>query len=398
MDGRRRSLSCRQLPCAFALLLGLGACGEESPPRVALVDVPAPLLADSLVPNPASLPALVVLPPGYHGSVRTYPVVYYLPGFTTDVTEYVDRSLDGFHLGEALDDLVRRAAVRELVVVVVSGRNALGGSFYVNSPVTGRWEDHVLAEVVPFVEARYRVCREAPCRGVAGDSMGGFGALHLAMRHPATFGAVFAISPGLFDEHGLDESGMLSDASVAAWLWQERRLRLWPRSEAPERMVALARELYAADGRFAYRRGFTLAYAAAFAPRPEAGPPFADWPFRLEGGRVAGGDAARDRLERGFGGLTGKVRDHLDAWRSLRGIGLDAGRHDRMAWVPRGTRRLAALLAEQGIAAELTEHDGGHVDRLGERIAGVMLPFFSRVLAAPGRVGGGGADRGHGDD
>ena len=49
-----------------------------------------------------------------------------------------------------------RPSMGELMVVVVSGRNALGGSFYVNSPVTGAWEDYVVRDVVGFIDGRYR--------------------------------------------------------------------------------------------------------------------------------------------------------------------------------------------------------------------------------------------------
>ncbi len=328
--------------------------------------MPAPSLAGSVIPNVSAQPALVLLPPGYHQSSRRYPVVYYLPGFTTDVTDYVDGSFDGFRLDRALDAAVAKGGTRELIVVVVNGRNALGGSFYVNSPVTGRFEDYVVEDVVSHVEEGYRVRREPACRGVAGDSMGGFGALHLAMRHPDVFGAVFAESPGLFDEGGLEDEGMLTPPYAAGWRIQTERMGGWPEQEAPARLVGLSRQLLSSSSYFSYRMGFDLAYAAAFSPDPDAGPPFVWWD--------------PERLRSGFGHLAEKVARHREALATLRGIHIDIGRGDRLAWIPRGARRLSQLLGEAGIEHRLTEHDGGHVDRLSSRIEAEMLPFFSRVL------------------
>ncbi len=366
---------------ATALLAALAACGgTRAPWEPERVSIPAPSLAGSVLPNPELQPALVFLPPSYPDGGSSYPVVYYLPGFTTDVTEYVDGTFDGFHLGEALHRLSGSAAIREMIVVVVNGRNRLGGSFYVNSPVTGQWQDHVTRDVVPFVEARFRTSRDPAGRGIAGDSMGGFGALSLAMRHPDLFGAVFALSPALFDERGLEDRGTLTPPYVEAWLIDAERMRGWPREEAPDRLAGLAAELLRADGAFAYRRAFALAYGAAFAPDPEAGPPWVAHPFQRRDGRLEVDPERVELFRAGLGHLEEKVARHEPALRALRGIGLDIGRNDPLAWVPRGTRELSRLLAEAGIPHQLTEHEGGHVDHLGERVEQVMLPFFSRTL------------------
>lgn len=377
----------RRLGALAGLLVAISGCARSTADRVERVELPAPSLAGSVLPNPTTVPALVFLPPSYATSDRSFPVVYYLPGFTTDVTEYVDGTFDGFHLGRTLDRLLSSGAIAEMVVVVVHGRNALGGSFYVNSPVTGRWEDYVVHDVIEGVESRYRVVRDRSGRGVAGESMGGFGALHLAMHHPETFGAVFALSPGLFDEHGLEDFGFLSEPYVEAWFIQAERMRAWPVSEAPARLADFAGELQAAEGRFNSRRGFGYAYGAAFAPDPDAGAPFVAFPFARDGDRVAIDPARLERFRGGFGHLAEKIHAHEAALRSLRGIGIDVGREDRLAWIPAGARRFTALLGDAGIPCRLTEHDGGHVDRLGERIESEMLPFFSRILGSGGSEG-----------
>ncbi|MEW5983662.1 MAG: alpha/beta hydrolase-fold protein [Acidobacteriota bacterium] len=386
---RRVAYRTAAAPALVALAVWVAACNTAPQRRVEIIDLPAPALSPSIVPNPPTSPAVVILPPGYRDTTRRYPVVYYLPGFVTGVTDYVDGSL-GFRFDEALDDLVRSGATTEMVIVIANGRNGLGGSFYVNSPVTGRAEDHLLADVVPQIESRYRVARDRAGRGIAGNGMGGFGALNLAMRHPDVFGAVFAMNAALFDEGGFDEE-MLSAPLVRAWSLQRERMRSWPRDEAGERLAAYTRELYSANGGFATFRGYVLAYAAAFAPNPDAGPPFADWPSRQDGGGVTFDPAVAERLRQGIGGWSEKAVMHRDGWVSLRGIGIDIGRDEGNAWILRGARHLGQALHDAGIDAELTEHDGGEGGRLGDRIGGVMLPFFSRVFGTGIEAGAAGA-------
>ena len=90
----------------------------------------------------------------------------------------------------------------------------MGGSFYVNSPVTGNWEDFITQDVVGYVDSHFRTLAQAESRGITGHSMGGFGALNIAMHRPDVFSAVYSMSPGLFDENGLQESQMFDNDSL----------------------------------------------------------------------------------------------------------------------------------------------------------------------------------------
>ncbi len=356
------------------------ACSPEHGPRTARIQIHAPGLAGSVIPNAGMQPALVLLPPSYDAGMERYPVIYYLPGFTTDVGEYIDGSFDGFDFARTLQRSFAAGLVRPCIVVIVNGQNVLGGSFYVDSPITGRWETYVVRDVVAQVESRYRTLARPEARGVAGESMGGFGALHLAMRHPDLFGAVFALSPGLFDSLGFETHWMLSPPYAQAWWMTVDRMRAWPAGDAPARLAELSASLQASE-RFGYRRNFMLAYGAAFAPAPEAGPPWVAYPIGRTG-RVDAADLERFRC--GYGALEDKVCSHADALRRLRGIGIDVGRNDALAWSSRGARHFADLLHQAGAEVQITEHDGGHIDRLGERIETEMLPFFSRCFQPTG--------------
>jgi pimeloyl-ACP methyl ester carboxylesterase len=367
------------------LALAAAACSrpEQTGVRTDSVLIPSPSLSSSVVPNAPEQPALVLLPPSYSSSSRAYPVIYFLPGFTTDVTEYIDGTFDGFDFRRPLAARYARHPDAEVIVVIVNGRNALGGSFYVNSPVAGRWEDFVVGDVVSWIDARYRTVRDRDARFIWGEGMGGFGALSLAMRHPDLFGRVHALSPELFDEAGLEESGLLSRPSLRrAWLIDAARMASWPAEQAPHRFVRLVDDLYAANSwRFNRARAFVLAYGAAFAPDPGGKPPFIAYPVRETDGGTVIDDEIRRRWEDGYGGWGAKVTRYREALRSLRAIDLDIGRNDTRAWTPRGARRVAELLRREGIEPEIREHDGGHFDRLAERVDVALDSLMSHGAA-----------------
>ncbi|MGH9677753.1 MAG: alpha/beta hydrolase, partial [Candidatus Acidiferrum sp.] len=73
--------------------------------------------------------------------------------------------------------------------------------FYINSrDGKERYEDFFLQEFLPYIEQHYRVRPGRANRAITGISMGGYGALHLAFRHPQLFAAVSAQSAALIDK------------------------------------------------------------------------------------------------------------------------------------------------------------------------------------------------------
>jgi hypothetical protein len=98
------------------------------------VTIESDALAKNMIGEKTERTILVYLPPAYDASTKRYPVVYFLPGFG-------DRSMDTS--SEDINKLIQGGTIQEMIIVVVPGDNRLGGSFYVNSPVTGHWEDFV---------------------------------------------------------------------------------------------------------------------------------------------------------------------------------------------------------------------------------------------------------------
>jgi enterochelin esterase family protein len=150
--------------------------------------------------NPLGDPAVrrvpVWLPPSYPKG--RYPVHFVLSGFTGFGEQLVQRQAWSESLPERLDRLVRARKMREAIVVMPDGFTRLGGSQYLNSPATGRYEDHVVRELVPWADRSFRTDGR---RSVLGKSSGGYGAMVLAMRHPDVFHAVACHSGDMYFEY-----------------------------------------------------------------------------------------------------------------------------------------------------------------------------------------------------
>jgi enterochelin esterase-like enzyme len=85
---------------------------------------------------------------------------------------------------------------------------------------TGLYEDYLMTEMLPAVESRLGVTATRADRRVGGVSMGGFAALHLALRHPEMFTRVGAHSAALWDYSGADQFTGQRD-----WLYPTPALR-----------------------------------------------------------------------------------------------------------------------------------------------------------------------------
>jgi S-formylglutathione hydrolase FrmB len=73
------------------------------------------------------------------------------------------------------------------------------GSWYFDSPLDSnyRYETHITAELIPFIDNHYRTIANIKGRAITGLSMGGHGALFLSLKHPDIFGAAGSMSGGV---------------------------------------------------------------------------------------------------------------------------------------------------------------------------------------------------------
>lgn len=140
--------------------------------------------------DPAERPLWVYTPPGYEGSDRALPSIYVIQGLTGSVDMWWNRKPFRPTFPELTDRLFAEEGCPPAVVVFVDAMTSLGGSQYVNSPGTGRYQDYLCDEIVGFVDASYRTLPGREHRGITGKSSGGYGAMVVPMMRPDVFGAL----------------------------------------------------------------------------------------------------------------------------------------------------------------------------------------------------------------
>lgn len=131
------------------------------------------------------IPAIFILPDSYSDSTKSFPVVYLLHGFGGNYRNWADLT--------SVEDL---ADVYNIILVCPDGSK---DSWYFDSPLdpNSQYETHIAVEVVNFTDRTYRTVNSRRGRAIAGLSMGGHGALFLAVRHPEVFGAAGSMSGGV---------------------------------------------------------------------------------------------------------------------------------------------------------------------------------------------------------
>jgi S-formylglutathione hydrolase FrmB len=136
----------------------------------------------------------VFLPPSYSKNpARKYPVVYFLHGLNNDETSWTVERYG--HIQNILEEMILSGKLPEFIMVHPRGDN----SFYCNYiDGTRRYEDMVTQELIAYMETRYRAASGRENRAMAGTSMGGYGALKIAMKYPDRYAAVSGQSPILF--------------------------------------------------------------------------------------------------------------------------------------------------------------------------------------------------------
>jgi enterochelin esterase-like enzyme len=122
------------------------------------------------------------VPPNYSGDTRRYPVLYVLHGRGGSSSEWKDLGLF-----DQADVLIRQQRIAPLIIVAPEGD--LG--YWMNHVDGGpRWGDYITQDLIPHIDGSYRTLAERRHRAIGGISMGGHGAIQLALHHPELFGAV----------------------------------------------------------------------------------------------------------------------------------------------------------------------------------------------------------------
>ena len=170
----------------LSLLYFINLPSAAATSRVECNSIPSKILA-------RSVPYCIVLPPAFDtDKTKHFPILYSFHGLGDNEQFFV-------HSGawNLVEDLREKGELKSFLIATPDG----GAGFYINSKDgKNRYEDFLLQEFFPFIEKRYRAAPGRANRAISGVSMGGYGALHLAFRHPQLFGSVSAHSAALIEK------------------------------------------------------------------------------------------------------------------------------------------------------------------------------------------------------
>ena len=320
------------------------------------------VLAGNPLGDPVDRELFVYVPPGYDATAsRRYPTVLALVGFTGSggFLFNVDPLIEP--LDRKLDRLIAAGACPPVIVAAPDCFTRVGGNQHINSAGTGRYEDYLADEIIPFVDEHYRTLPRGRW-GVFGKSSGGYGSIVLGMHRPDVFCAL-AVHSGdaCFELCCTQDFPAALDAfreagGPAAWLE-----RYW--NDPNHRRAAHDKPLEA------------ISMASHYSPNREA--PAAhfhiDWPYDLETGEFRPAIWERWRAW----DPVNMVERHADNLRELRAIYVDCGTQDEFGlhW---GSRALVNKLRAHGIAVRHEEFDDGHMN-ISYRYD-VSLPFLVEAI------------------
>ena len=182
----------------------------------------------------------VYLPSDYETSTRRYPVVYLLHGLTGNESDWIQS-------GEVNLAADRAIAEREIPPMIIVMPDA-GNTWYVNDYQNKvRYEDMFVQEFIPHIDATLRTRPVREFRGISGLSMGGWGTLMFAMKHPELFSACAAFSAGVWTDEGFTAMDQKAYEAVVGAIFGPQlagRDRLTPhfRSNSPLELAKTASE------------------------------------------------------------------------------------------------------------------------------------------------------------
>lgn len=208
---------------------------------------------------------LVITPDDYTFSKKPYPVLYLLHGWSGNFAGWLSDA----------PQLRQHADTYQMIIVCPDGGY---DSWYLDSPVDSmvRYDTHISKEVVEMIDYYYHTIPSAKGRAIAGLSMGGHGAISLAIRHPEVFGAAGSMAGGLdlrpFRKNDWDLKAVLGDPLLYWDNWEQNVVvNLLPRLKGRKTPLIIdcgVGDFFLEANREAHRRLLELNYPHDYTERP----------------------------------------------------------------------------------------------------------------------------------
>ncbi|MHC5542093.1 alpha/beta hydrolase [Singulisphaera rosea] len=162
----------------------------------------------------------VYTPPGYSPACA-YPVLLYFHIGSVDEHVFI-----GTNWLPQLDRMIACGEFPPVVVACADGlisgedRYRSPHSFYING-CGGRFQDHIVQEVLPFVMQKYSIRPEREAHAILGTSAGGFGAMNLALKRRDLFGAVATLAGPLNIRYTTTSGDSHEDFDPSTFRWKD---------------------------------------------------------------------------------------------------------------------------------------------------------------------------------
>ncbi|MDC6404034.1 MULTISPECIES: alpha/beta hydrolase [Maribacter] len=331
----------------FLSLTSLLSAQEVFQGKVVLDSIYSKNLENDLGENPTRKVS-VYLPPNYDGSETRYPVIYFLHGFLND-----NSLMD--YMKDLLDYAIAAEKIDPFILVIPDQRTTYDGSFYSNTGVFGNWEDFTAYDLVSYMDKNYRTLAKPGSRGITGHSMGGYGALKIAMKHPDIFQTVYALSPGaltIVREYG-------------------------PNSNT---YVEFSKMKTIEDLSKSYFGKVIMAFGRSWSPNPNKPPFYFDLPFEYVNDEIA---ANPEVLQKWYSEMpVHMIDEYMENLNALRAIKFDWGRNAGERFTIQ-CKMFSQRLENVGVKHFAEEYIGNHTNNIyteDGRIPQQMLPFFDYYL------------------
>ena len=309
--------------------------------RIILHRYESKVLKSNPLRDPHIRDLIIYLPPEYtESSSHGYIAVFGLVGFGGLGKMLLNADPLGENIEDRMNRLISEKKCGPMILVLLDCFTRFGGNQYINSSATGRYEDYIIKEIVPFVDKNYNISDHA----VWGKSSGGYGSIVLGMRHPEVFQALA--------DHSGDaafEYSYLPDFPKALDAFKE--------AGGPKRWLE---DFWKKPNRHQRKDGpplNVLAMAAHYSPNPKSREMGVDLPFNLNNGEML-----QNVWNRWLSwDPTRMVEKYINNLKKLKLIYIDCGTKDEfnLHW---GARILHSKLKKMNIRHFYEEFDDGHMN------------------------------------